>query len=76
MKSNLFKLDWKDLGKSIVLFFLTAVISGLYNLSQTGNIFEWTSIKGILAVSLTATISYLLKNLATNSNDELLKAEK
>jgi hypothetical protein len=76
MKSKLFKLDWKDLCKSIVVFFLTSVISGLYTLSTTGNIFDWNKISGILGVSLTATISYLLKNLATNSEDEILKAEK
>jgi hypothetical protein len=76
MKSKLFKLDLKDFGKSIVVFFLTSLISGLYTLSTTGNIFDWQSIQGILGISLTATISYLLKNLATNSNDEILKTEK
>ena len=75
MKSKLWKVNFKDLAKSIVLFFLTTLVGGLYELTQTGNLFDWPAIQSILGVALTATIGYLLKNLITNSNDKILKSE-
>jgi len=72
-KSKFLKLDWKDIGKAVVVFFTTTLLAGLYALSQSGELFNWEKLGPVLMTSLTATIAYLIKNLFTNSEDKILK---
>lgn len=74
-KSSLFKLNWKDVGKAIAVFFITTLIAGLYQLSQTGELFVWAQVKVTLSTAVFATVSYFIKNFLTNSNDKILKKE-
>jgi hypothetical protein len=74
--SKLGKLNWKDLAKGAILAFIVAVLTGALQLFQGGQI-EWTFVfwQPTIYAGITALIAYLLKNLLTNSNDEILKPE-
>lgn len=75
MKSNLYALNVKDVIRSGILFLITTLITGVYQLIQSSGSLNWDNVKVILMTSIAATISYLVKNYFTNSNDNLLKKE-
>jgi hypothetical protein len=75
MKSKFLTLDWKDLLRGLLIAFLTAALTGVINLLDTGAVFTWITLKPVLIAGISAALSYLLKCLATNSQDQLLKRE-
>ena len=75
MKSKFLTLDWKDFSRGLLIAFLTAVLTGVINMLDAGAVFTWTTIKPVLIAGVSAALSYLLKCLATNSQDQLLKRE-
>ncbi len=75
MKSKFFTLDWKDLLRGLLIAFLTAILTGVINILDTGAVFTWITIKPVLIAGISAALSYLLKCLATNSQDQMFKRE-
>jgi len=75
--SKFLSLNAKDLIKAVVLTFITALVTGLYQLIEVGgaDIFTWVALKPILITSALAAGSYLLKNLFSNSADQPFKTE-
>lgn len=75
MKSKFLTLDWKDFSRGLLIAFLTAVITGVINILDAGAVFTWVTVKPVLIAGISAALSYLLKCLATNSQDQLLRRE-
>ena len=75
MKSKLLTLDWKDFSRGLLIAFLTAVLTGVINILDTGAVFTWVTLKPVLVAGISAALSYLLKCLATNSQDQMFKRE-
>ena len=75
MKSKLLSLDWKDFSRGLLIAFLTAVITGIINILDTGAVFTWVALRPVLIAGISAALSYLLKCLATNSQDQMFKRE-
>jgi len=75
MKSKFLTLDWKDFSRGLLIAFLTAVLTGIINILDTGAVFTWITIKPVLIAGVSAALSYLLKCLATNSQDQMFKRE-
>jgi len=75
MKSKFFTLDWKDFSRGLLIAFMTAVISGVIEMLDTGAIFTWLTMKPVLIAGISAALSYLLKCLATNSQDQMFRRE-
>jgi len=75
MKSKFLTLDWKDFSRGLLIAFLTAVLTGVINLLDTGAVFTWVTLKPVLIAGISAALSYLLKCLATNSQDQMFKRE-
>jgi len=75
MKSKFFTLDWKDFTRGLLIAFLTAVLTGVINILDTGAVFTWGTLKPVLIAGISAALSYLLKCLATNSQDQMFKRE-
>ena len=68
--SDLGKLNLADLGKGILIAILSSVLTVIYTTLQAGSLtFNW---KEILTVALTSVVAYLIKNLFTNSQNQLL----
>ena len=73
--SDFMKLNGKDFLKGMLVAALAVVCSSLSVILDSGSIpttEEWIS---IAKVAGTAAVSYLLKNLFTNSKDEAFKPE-
>lgn len=71
--SNLLSLNWRDFVKGLVIAVLTPIIVVIQQSLEAGQLtFNW---KAIGVAALAAAAAYLLKNLVTNSDDQLLKKE-
>lgn len=67
------QLGWKDVLKGMIVAVLTAVVTVLYTTIQSGGLsFDWALIGKTAAI---AALSYLLKNVFTNSEDQFMKKE-
>ena len=75
MRSKFLTLDWKDFSRGLLIAFLTAVLTGVINILDTGAVFTWITLKPVLIAGVSAALSYLLKCLATNSQDQMFKRE-
>lgn len=76
MKSEFLKLNAKDLFKSIIMVFISALLTGFYQLLQQSSAWDWETFRPILMSAVAAVIAYLLKNFFTNSKDEFMSSEK
>lgn len=75
MKSSFLNLNTQDLVKGFIVAFLSAALTGLVATLDSGALPSLVELKQAGVVGLTAGLSYLLKNLMTNSQDELMKKE-
>ncbi len=75
MKSKFLNLDLKDFLRGLLIAFLTALISGIIELLDTGAIFTWLTLKPVLIAGVSGALAYLLKCLMTNSKDQMFKRE-
>ena len=75
MRSKFLKLNAKDFFRGLLIAVVAALITGIINILDNGAIFTWATIKPVLITALSAALSYLLKCLATNSNDVMFKRE-
>ena len=73
MNSSFLTLNTRDFVKGLFIAVITAVITVVYTTIQTGTLsFDW---KVISTTELSAYLAYIMKNLFTNSNDQLLKKD-
>jgi hypothetical protein len=78
MNSKFLKLNATDFIKGLVLAAITALITGTYELIQSGwaLTFDWITWKPIIMTTAAAALSYLIKNFFTNSSGNVLTAER
>lgn len=74
MRSDFFKLNWRDLGKGLVVAVITAVLTYVYTALEAGDLtaIDW---KVVGTTAIISAVGYLFKNLVTNSDGELTKVE-
>lgn len=73
MKAKFLRLNARDFFKGMIIAIIAAVITFLTNELQAGTTID---LKRIGITALIAFLSYLVKNLFTNSKDEILTPEK
>lgn len=73
--SNFFSLNLRDLVKGAVVAALAVIAAAVTTLLEAGTMPSIEQWKGIGWSGLMAGAAYLLKNLFTNSNDEILTPE-
>jgi len=73
MNSNFGELNWADIGKGALVAFLTIVITGLGTTLQAGAFPTLAELGTLALTGLGAGLAYLLKNIFTNSKNELGK---
>ena len=76
MNSKFLTLNWKDAINGFIVAFLTAALSGVIQSLDGGILPSIEQLKSSGLIGLTAGLSYLLKNIFTNSNGEILKSEQ
>jgi hypothetical protein len=75
-RSRFLNINWGDLGKGLLIAFLTALLGGVLELLQSGELpVTWAMWAPIFELSLAAAVSYLLKNMFTNSEGEIMRSE-
>ena len=67
--SNLFKLDFKDLGKGLITAVLASVLLFVYNGITSGAPIDWNQ---VLQLAVSSGLGYLMKNLLTDNEGKLL----
>jgi len=73
--SNFLNLDLQDLTKGFVVAFFSASLTGIVAILETSQLPQITDLKAAAIVGLTAGLSYLLKNVLTNSQGQMLKKD-
>ena len=73
--SNFGNLNWADLGKGLLIAFGTVVLGGLAPIVSGGILPDGSTFVGLCVTGFGAALTYLLKNLFTNSKNELGKSE-
>ena len=76
MKSTFLSLDVKDFIKGLIVTVIGAILTGIYQIINTGGELTLESLKVIGITGLGAGLSYLLKNYFSNSEDKILTKEK
>ncbi len=75
MKSKFLTLDLRDMINGLLIAFLAALIDGIIKMLDSGVAFDWIHLKPILIAGISAALSYLLKNLLSNSRNQFLTKE-
>lgn len=75
MKSKFLSLDIKDFIKGLIIALITAILTFLIDLLQIGSSFDAVQWGRLIIAVVVAFLSYLLKNLFSNSKDQLLTKE-
>ena len=71
--SNFLNLNIDDLVKGFIVAFLSTALTGIISTLDSGVLPTMAEIKSAAIVGITAGLSYLLKNLLTNSQGQILK---
>lgn len=74
--SKFFTLSTRDLIKGAVVAVLTGIMTFLVEQLKADTAIDLLLLKQVGISGLIAFLAYLIKNLVTNSNDEILKPDK
>lgn len=76
MRSKFGTLSTQDFFKGLFIAFVTALLTGIYQVFQTTSAFDWPTLKPVLFTAIAAGLSYIIKNYLTNSQDQLMRTER
>jgi hypothetical protein len=74
-QSKIGSLNWNDALKGFLVAFFMATLTGLIDTLELGTLPNLKAIKVHAIAGLVAGLSYLLKQLITNKNGDLLKKD-
>jgi hypothetical protein len=75
MRSKFLRLNTRDFIKGIIVVIICTFLTGIYELIANGGVVNWLTIKPIVIAAVGAGISYLTKNLLSNSKGDFLRTE-
>jgi hypothetical protein len=75
MRSKYLRLNSRDFIKGLIVVVLCTFITGTYQVIASGGVLNWLTMKPVVIAAAGAGISYLTKNLLTNSKGDFMKAE-
>lgn len=73
--SSFLQVNLRDVVNGFLIAFLTAFLSSLVTVLETGHLPVWDQLKTFLLLGVTAGVSYVVKNIFSNSQGELLKKD-
>jgi hypothetical protein len=76
MTSKFLRLGWRDFLNGIIVAVFCSFITGFYQIIANGGTINWITLKPVVIAAVGAGISYLTKNLLTNSKGKFLRSEK
>jgi len=75
MRSKFLKLNTHDFIRGLIVVVICTFITGIYQLLANGGTVNWLTVKPVIIAAIGAGISYLTKNLLSNSQGDFLKSE-
>lgn len=75
MRSKYLRLNRRDFIKGLIVTVICAFITGLYQLIASGGELNWLTLKRVIIAAAGAGVSYLTKNLLTNSEGNFMSSE-
>jgi hypothetical protein len=75
MRSGFLRLKSRDFLKGLILTAICTFITGFYELIANGGVVDWLTIKPVIIAAVGSAVSYLTKNLLTNSKGDFMKTE-
>ena len=75
MRSKFLRLNSRDFIKGLIVVIFCTFITGFYQLIANGGVINWITIKPVVIAAIGSGVSYLTKNLLTNSKGEFMRGE-
>jgi hypothetical protein len=76
MRSKFLRLNSRDFIKGLIVVMFCTLITGFYQLIANGGVINWQTIKPVVIAAVGSGVSYLTKNLLTNSKGEFMRGER
>jgi hypothetical protein len=75
MRSRFLRLNSRDFINGLIVVIFCTFITGFYQLIANGGIINWQTIKPVVIAAIGSGVSYLTKNLLTNSKGKFFSRE-
>jgi uncharacterized membrane protein len=75
MRSEFLRLNTRDFIKGLIVVVICTFVTGLYQLIANGGTVNWLTVKPVVIAAIGSAISYLTKNLLTNSKGDFMQSE-
>lgn len=75
MNSDLWKVNWWDIGKASINFAIGVIVTGLLTILEAGNLPDWNGLKVILIGGAIAGLSTFFRRFLTNSDGKTMSKE-
>jgi hypothetical protein len=75
MQSKFLRLNKRDFINGLIISVFCAFITGFYQLIANGGTINWLTIKPVVIAAIGAGVSYLTKNLLSNSKGKFMRKE-
>ena len=76
MKSKFLTLDQRDFIQGLIIVIFCTFITGFYQLIANGGVINCETMKPVIIAAIGSGVSYLTKNLLTNSKGQFMRAER
>jgi hypothetical protein len=76
MRSKFLRLNTRDFIRGLIVVIICTLITGVYQLIANGGAVNWLTVKPVVIAAVGAGVSYLTKNLLTNSKGDFMKTDK
>jgi hypothetical protein len=76
MKSKFLKLNRRDFINGLIVVMFCTFLTGFYQLIANGGTINWHTVKPVVIAAVGSGVSYLTKNLLTNSKGQFMKGER
>ena len=75
MRSKFLRLNTRDFIKGMIVVVICTFVTGIYQLIANGGDINWITVKPVVIAAAGSAISYLTKNLLSNSEGDFMKTE-
>ncbi len=76
MRSKFLRLNGRDFIKGFIVAILCTFLTGFYQLFANEGIINWITLKPVVIAAIGSGVSYLTKNLLTNSKGQFMRKER
>jgi hypothetical protein len=76
MRSKFLRLNSRDFINGLIISIFCAFITGAYQIIANGGTINWLTVKPVVIAAIGAGVSYLTKNLLSNSKGEFMRGER